>query len=120
MTQTTPETPATPPPAAPGDKDSRTLAMLCHLLGIVGILGPLIVWLIKRENPLVDKNGKEAVNFQITVIIAWVAAIVLFCIGLRFLFPLIWLANLVFCIMAAVKVSGGEDYKYPFALRLVK
>ena len=105
-------------------------AMLCHLSALVGLLGngigfllgPLIVWLIKRdEHPFIDEQGKEAVNFQITMFIGlFVAAILVFVlIGIPLLFALMILM-IVFPIVAAIKVSNGERYRYPFAIRLIK
>ena len=111
-------------------KDEQNWAMICHLSALAGFLipfgntlGPLIVWLIKRaEMPMVERHGKEALNFQITVSIA-----VLICIPLMFVLigiPLLFIVGigaLIFTIMAAVKVSNGEfDYRYPIALRLLK
>ena len=111
--------------------------MLCHLSALVGfigvpfgnIIGPLLVWQIKKnEFPSVDVHGKAALNFQITVTLAAlvgaVVAVVLsfFCIG-WLLFPLvvlIGLAGLVFSIIAGIKASNGEDYKYPYSFEFVK
>jgi uncharacterized Tic20 family protein len=103
--------------------DDRNLAMLAHLLGIVsGFVGALIIWLIKKDqSAFVDEQGKEALNFQITVMIAFVVSwILMFVLIGMLLMPLILIGNLVFCILAAVAVSKGEHYKYPFALRLLK
>ena len=105
------------------DSDSRTMAMLCHLLGILtGPIGPLVVWLLKKDtSPFVDDQGKEALNFQITVLIGWVIAGVttFICIG-----PLIALAvfvvNLIFCIMGAMKANSGIAYRYPLNIRFIK
>jgi uncharacterized protein len=111
-------------------KDDQNWAMACHLSALAGFLvpfgniaGPLLVWLLKRaEIPLVDAHGKEALNFQITVSIA-----IAVCIPLMFILIgiplaiLIGLGALILTIMAAVKVSNGElEYRYPFALRLLK
>ncbi len=106
----------------PGN-DDRNLAMLAHLLGIVsGFVGALIIWLIKKDqSPFVDEQGKEALNFQITVMIGFVGSwILMFVLIGMLLMPLLLIANLVFCILAAVAVSRGEHYKYPFAIRLLK
>ena len=107
----------------PLSKDAVNMAMLCHLLAIfTGFLGPLIIWLIKKdESPFVDRHGKEALNFQLTVLIAMVASglLVLACIGF-FLIPVIGIVDLVLCIMAAVKTSRGEEYRYPINIRFVK
>lgn len=106
----------------PGN-DDRNLAMLAHLLGIVtGFIGALIIWLIKKDqSPFIDEQGKEALNFQITVMIGYAIAMALTMILIgALLFPVLLIANLVFCILAAVAVSKGEHYKYPIAIRLLK
>jgi uncharacterized Tic20 family protein len=111
-------------------KEEQNWAMYCHLAALAGflvplgnVLGPLIVWLIKKDTmPLVDQHGKEALNFQITVTIAMVISVVLMfvVIGILLVF-VVGIGALVLTIMATVKVSNGQlDYKYPFALRLIK
>ena len=104
--------------------------MICHLSALAGfvipfgnVIGPLVVWLIKKDTmPLVDQHGKEALNFQITVAIAALVCVVLMLIIIGvFLLFIVGIGALVMTIIAAVKVSNGElDYKYPFALRLIK
>ena len=116
-----------PPPPATGDapQDQRTMALLAHLLGIItGPIGALVIWLVSKDDAskgFVVDQSKEALNFQITVLIAfvisWILAFVL--IGLL-LMPLIGIANLVLCIIAGIKANNGESYRYPFALRLIK
>lgn len=111
------------PVAQTTSNDDRNLAMLAHLLGIVsGFVGALIIWLIKKDqSAFVDEQGKEALNFQITVMIAFVGSwILMFVLIGMLLMPLILIGNLVFCIIAALAVSRGEHYKYPFAIRLLK
>ena len=91
------EPPVSPPPVSTDQpevstdqpevsKDARNMAMLCHLLAIfTGFLGPLIIWLIKKdEDPFVDEHGKEALNFQITVFIAMFVSgiLTMVCIGI--------------------------------------
>ena len=104
-------------------KDARTMAMLAHLLGIVlGFLGPLIIWLIKKdEDAFIDDQGKEALNFQITVLIALIASGLLMfaCIGF-FLVPAVAIANIVLCIIGGLKANDGVAYRYPLTLRLIK
>ena len=107
------------------DQDSRTMGMLSHLLGILtGFLGPLIIWLIKKdEKPFVDDQGKEALNFQLTVLIAYVASMLLACItfglgGLLFI-PLI-VVVIIFAIMGAIAANKGEAYRYPVNIRMIK
>jgi len=104
-------------------QNTKNIAMLCHLLGIFTcFVGPLIIWLLKKdEDAFIDSQGKEALNFQITVALASVVAMALSCIVIGvFLMPVIGVLDLVFGIIACVKSSNGEDYKYPISLRLVK
>ena len=111
-------------------KDEQNWAMGCHLAALSGflvpfgnIIGPLVVWLIKRaEMPMVDRHGKEALNFQITVVIAFLICIplVFVIIGIPLMFA-VGIGALIMTIIATVKVSNGDlEYKYPFALRLLK
>jgi uncharacterized Tic20 family protein len=91
--------------------------------GIVsGFVGALIIWLMKKDqSAYVDEQGKEALNFQITMLIAFVGAwILMFILIGMLLMPLLLIANLVLCIIAAVAASKGEHYKYPLAIRLLK
>jgi uncharacterized Tic20 family protein len=104
--------------------DSRMMGMLCHLLGLFTcFVGPLIIWLIKKdEDPFVDNQGKEALNFQITVGIAFIVSVLLipaFCIGV-FLGTAVGIADLVFCIVAAAKANSGQAYRYPVSIRFIK
>jgi len=121
----------TPPPApaeAVTDKDARLWGMLCHLsalvqfVGVPSILGRLIVWLIKKnEIPFANDQGKEAVNFHLTVIIVALVLSPTVCIGIGiFLIIGIAIAGVVFSIIGAVKANSGVWYRYPFALRLIK
>lgn len=102
--------------------DEKNIAVLTHLGGIFFSFVPaLIVWLLKKDDSaFIGEQAREALNFQITILIACVVAwvLVFILIGLALL-PLIYLANLVLCIVAAVGVSKGESYRYPFALRLI-
>jgi uncharacterized Tic20 family protein len=127
--QVPPSPPPSPPPyeptgsAAP-NTDDKNIAMLTHLSGIIfSIIVPLIVWLVHKdraEKSYLVTEAKEALNFQITVLIGYVICWVLaFVIIGAFLTPLLWLFNLVFCIIAAIRVSQTGTYRYPFALRLI-
>ena len=111
-------------------KEEQNWAMICHLSALAGFLvpfgnifGPLLVWLLKRaEFPMVEVHGKEALNFQITVAIAFAICVPLLfvLIGIPLMF-VVGIGALIMTIMAAVKVSNGDfDYRYPFALRLLK
>jgi uncharacterized Tic20 family protein len=116
-----------PPPAPSGEasQDDRTLALLTHLSGIIlGFIVPLIVWLIHKDKPekawLTDQS-KEALNFQITLLIVYIVGVVLSVILIGALINLLaWLASLVFSIIAALAAQKGQAYRYPFALRLIK
>ena len=125
---------ATPPvtTSAPGgpveyasvaSHDDRQMAMLAHLLGIVlGFIGPLIIWLIKKDqSPFVNDQGKEALNFQITVLIAHLVAGLswMICIGV-ILTPAVIIASIVFCIIAGMAANRGEPYRYPLNIRLIQ
>ncbi len=102
--------------------NDRNVAVLTHLGGaFFSFLPGLIVWLLKKDdNAWVGEQAREALNFQITVLIGYIAAWILtiILIGL-ILLPAIYVANLVLCIIAAVKTSRGEDYRYPISLRLI-
>jgi uncharacterized protein len=104
-------------------QNARNMALLCHLLGLLTcFIGPLVIWLLKKdEHSFIDSQGKEALNFQISVILASVAAgfLSFLCIGVL-LFPVIGVLDLVFSIIACVKSSQGVDYKYPISIRLIK
>jgi uncharacterized protein len=103
-------------------RDERNLAMLAHLLGIfTGFVGALVFWLAKKEEGgFVADEAREALNFQITVGIALAASIMLkvILIGIL-LFPLVFLANFIFCLLAALSAAKGKPFRYPFALRLL-
>ncbi len=106
-------------------KDSTNMAMLAHLLGIfTGFIGALIIWLVKKDtDPFVEDQGKEALNFQITVIIAQLIAVVLTFATCGILFPLpmaVGIATIVFCILAAIKSNEGVRYRYPVCIRFIK
>ncbi len=92
--------------------EARTFGMLAHLLGILtSVIGPLIIWLIKKdEMPFVDRQGKEAINFQIWILIY---GIVLGAVTCGVGGPIVWVVAVVFGILAAVTANKGEDYRYP-------
>ncbi len=103
--------------------DETLWSMLSHIGGIVlGFIAPLIVMLTKgNESPYTKYHSVEALNFQITIAIGYVAASILSAVIIGvFLFPVLLIINLVFCILAGMAANKGEAYTYPFALRLVK
>ncbi len=129
MTQGNPMPPNGPP--SPGyaaqvvelNKDATNMAMLCHLLGLfTHFVGPLIIWLMQKDTmPFVDDQGKQALNFQITLAIAYLASFVLMfaCIG-YLLLPAVFIAGCVFSIMAAMSASKGIAYRYPVAIPFLR
>lgn len=103
--------------------------MLCHLSAFLGfiipfgnILGPLVIWLIKKaEYPFVDDQGKEALNFQISILIAFIISAILMFIAIGFLLMVaVAIYAIVMIIIAAIKANEGVAYRYPYALRLIK
>lgn len=116
----------TPQPTTPGTltaptADDKTMAMIAHLGGIVGFIIPLIIWLIKKDqSPFVNDQGKESLNFQITMVIAWMVVITTSFLFIGFLLmPIVLIGNLIFCIMGGLAAQRGETYRYPVTLRLI-
>jgi uncharacterized Tic20 family protein len=104
------------------DNDEKNIATITHLGGIVLFFIPaLAVWLLKKQDSAyIEAQSREALNFQVTVMIAMFAANILVWLLIGFLLiPAIWLGNIAFCILAAVATSRGENYRYPFSLRLI-
>ena len=107
----------------------RAWVILCHLTALTlflgvpfgNVVGPLVIWLLKKaESAAVDAHGKEALNFQISMsIYTLVAGLSLFVIVGLVLLPLVLIANLVFIIIASIKASNGEFYRYPLTIRLI-
>lgn len=115
------ESTGTPGTTASANPD-RTLAILAHVGGLfTSWIAPLVIFLIKKaedENSFTTQNAKEALNFQITLFIVYMVLTFSF-VGLFLIFvPMVF--NLVMCIMAAVKTSNGESFRYPLTLRLIK
>ena len=135
--------PFTPPPETPGSgipADQRQWAMFAHLSALLGglltsaaggwgcFIGPLVIWLVKKDTmPFVADQGREALNFNITVGIICLALLILSIvtlgIGLLIAVPawiIIGIAWLVLTIIAAIKANEGVAYRYPLTLRLIK
>ncbi|MCP8466946.1 DUF4870 domain-containing protein [Pseudomonas sp. ZM23] len=107
-------------------QEARQWAMFCHLAAFLGfflpignLIGPLIIWQLKREtDAFVDQQGKEALNFQITVTIALTISCLLMLLLVGFVLAgLVVVAALILTIIAGVKASEGVDYRYPFTWR---
>lgn len=109
--------------AAAVTADSRQWAMFSHLGGIIfGFLAPLVIMLTKgNEDPFVKEQSTEALNFQITVAIAYVVSTILMIVLIGILtFFVAWVLAIVLSIMGGMAANRGEHYRYPVALRLVK
>ena len=119
-----PEAPTGVPTAE--DKQWGLFAHLSSLAGLIipfgNIIGPLIIWQVKKDSlPFAADQGKEALNFNITIAIAAIICGLLTLVLIGFLLlPLVGLAWLIFTIIGAMKANNGEAYRYPFALRLIK
>jgi uncharacterized Tic20 family protein len=143
MNQTNdPMDPSPPPLQTSGvSSEERQWAMFAHLSALVGgiltsgwagslgcFIGPLIIWMVKKDTmPFVDDQGKEALNFNITVGLIFLAllllSIVTLGIGLIIAVPgwiIVGIAWLVFTIIAGIKANEGVAYRYPLTLRLIK
>ena len=110
------------------NKEARNGAVFCHLGGLVGSLatsitfggaaGALVVWLLKRnESEVIDRNGREALNFQISMLL-WIAIAAWSVVGVVAL-PVLAVLNVVFPIIAAIATSKGEEYRYPLTVRFL-
>ena len=141
-----PRTMDTPPPLTPRDEPSgptiqmvpstssetaRSWCIGLHLSGFSGILlgwslmhiiVPLAIWLIKRaDSPEIDATGKEVLNFQISYSLYTGVAILLCFLLIGFaILPVVLITWIVCMVLAAVKVSNGEPYSYPFTIRFLK
>jgi len=108
--------------------EERSWGLLAHLSGLIAallgglsFLGPLLVWLIKKDqSPFVADQAKEALNFQISVTIALlISAVTIFvCVGL-ILLPVVFIASVVFSIIAAMEANKGVYYRYPYTVRFI-
>ncbi|MCD9005393.1 DUF4870 domain-containing protein [Luteimonas sp. XNQY3] len=129
-------TTAPPPPAGAASSEERQWGLFAHLSALTGlftggvgnIVGPLVIWLIKKDTmPFAADQAREALNFNITLLIVAVVllliTLVTFGLGVVLTFPLsilIGIAWLVLTIIGAMKANDGVAYRYPFALRLIK
>jgi uncharacterized protein len=118
------------PVSAPVVTNVRTWNALCHASALLGVLfhfpghllGPLIVWLAKRgDSPEIDAHGKEALNFQISMLIYNVIAAVFCLVLVGFVFlAILWVLNAVFVIIASIQASDGKFYRYPMTIRFIQ
>ena len=111
------------------NKDATTWGMLAHLSALSGyvipfghLIGPFVIWMIKKDTlPFVDEQGKESLNFQISVTIyAIISAVLILAVVGLFMLAAVGIGALVLVIIATVKASNGEHYRYPLTIRLIK
>lgn len=130
------------------ERDARTWAAFCHLAAFAAfvvpmghIIGPLVIWLVKRhEHPYIDEQGREAVNFQVTLTLLLFGLMVcifflvlimlpiadrqpslaLLFIPIALLFPVIALTDLLLVLIATIRASNGQPHRYPLTLRLIR
>ena len=112
------------------NKSAVTWGTFCHVgalslyLGIPfgHIIVPLVIWLIKKnEFPFVEEQGRESLNFQISMTIyALITGLLAFAFIGFFIFPVLIVLHVVFIVIAIVKTNKGESYRYPFTIRIIK
>ena len=111
------------------NKDERMWGMFCHLIAFSGyiipfgsVLGPLVIWLIKKdEMPFVDDQGKESLNFQLSMLIAFIVSLLLTLVLIGFLFlGVLIIYQIVVIIIASIKANDGVKYRYPYTIRFIK
>jgi uncharacterized protein len=117
-----------PPPEKPQylpTQDERTWGLVAHLSALIASViglpfaGPLVVWLIKKdESPFVGDQAKEALNFQLAILIVTLIC-GLTCVGIVLL-PVVWIAGLIYSILAAIEANKGTYYRYPYTIRLIQ
>ena len=110
-------------------QEARQWAMFCHYAAFFGLIfpfgnliGPLIVWQIKKDlHPFVDDQGKEALNFQISVVLASLLCFLLMVVVIGFpMLALVSVVAIVLTVIAGIKANEGQSYRYPFSWRLVR
>lgn len=116
----------------PASNQEKNLALLAHLLGCLGIflasvpgfIGPLIIWLMQKDvSPYVEREAREALNFQITLLIIGVGCAALFFVTCGMAFPLLFVPSLlqvIFGLIATISAANGTPFRYPLNIRLIK
>jgi uncharacterized Tic20 family protein len=114
-----PSLPTTPIPT----QDEKNLALIMHVLSLVGfsLIGPLIVWLVKKdESPFINAQGRELLNFQISFLIYAIVCIPLcfVLIGIPLLI-VVGLASFILTIIGLVKATEGKIYRFPVTIKML-
>ncbi|HET8573438.1 MAG TPA: DUF4870 domain-containing protein [Edaphocola sp.] len=110
-------------PLTPPSGEEKTLGLLAHIITIVSsFIGPIIIYLIKKDDSeFVANHAKESLNFQITMLIAYIVCFILMLVVIGvFLIGLLSIIDLVLVVVATIKASEGKNYRYPFCIRLIK
>lgn len=102
--------------------DDKTLAMLAHLLSLfIGLFSPLIFYLIKKDSSFVRENARNALNFQISLIIYFVITFAMMLILIGFiLLPILWVFSIIVTIIGSIRAYEGEIYEYPLTIKFIK
>ena len=103
-------------------QDSKNLALLLWIGTLFfGFIPGLVLYLVKKDDPYIVDQSKEALNWSITAIIGYVAGTILAIILIGFLVIVaVGILHLVFCIMGIIAANSGQTYRAPFAIRLIK
>ena len=103
-------------------QESKNTTLLTWIGTIfLGFIPSLIVYLIKKDDLYIQDQAKEALNWSITATLGYILAMMLMFIAIGFLLlPVVGICHLIFCIMGAVATSKGDNFKVPFAIRLIK
>jgi len=123
---TPPEQPAPPAPTATAapltPEQDIQWGSFAHLGGVIGVLPSLIIWLVfKDRGSFTNTEAKEALNFQITLIFAYIVSSILVIVFIgAILIWAVWIVGVVFSIIAFLRAKDGNHYRYPFAVRLIK
>ncbi len=110
------------PGPSSGPLDGRTIAILVWIGTIFfGFIPSLAVFLIKKDDGFLLEHTKEALNWSITLAIAWLVAHMLSYVLIGFLlYPLIILCNVIFPVMGAIKASNNQFFRIPVSLHLIR
>jgi hypothetical protein len=104
------------------NQDSKNMALLIWILTIFfGFIPGLIMYLVKKDDAYIQSQSKEALNWSITMFLLSILASILAVVAIGgFLYPVIGLCHIIFCIMGAMATSKGDNFSVPFAVRLIK
>ena len=122
----TPRQPAPPAPTATAapltHEQDIQWGSFAHLGGVIGFLPSLIIWLVfKDRGSFTNTEAKEALNFQITLVFAYIISSILVVVFIgAILIWAVWIVGVVFSIIAFLRAKDGNHYRYPFAIRLIK